>query len=80
MTATSRPAVYSLQQGSELSGVSEDMLWDTCRRMGIDPEAVPGPLVQELRWHLSTIVDHIVRRDCRPFPPMGGRQRGRAMA
>lgn len=76
----SRPAFYTLQQGSELSGLSEDMLWHTCQRMGLDPDAVPDPLVQEIRWHLSTIVDCIVQRDCHPVPPMGRQQRGRAMA
>lgn len=58
----SRPASYTLQQGSELSGVSEDMLWHTCRRMGLDPEAVPSPLVVELRILVGAVVDAMVAK------------------
>lgn len=60
----SRPASYTLQQGSELSGVSEDMLWHTCRRMGLDPEAVPRPLVLELRILVGAVVDAMVAKAC----------------
>lgn len=60
----SRPASYTLQQGSELSGVSEDMLWHTCRRMGLDPEAVPSPLVVELRILVGAVVDAMVAKAC----------------
>ena len=60
----SRPASYTLQQGSELSGVSEDMLWHTCRRMGLDPEAVPSPLVLELRILVGAVVDAMVAKAC----------------
>ena len=58
----SRPASYTLQQGSELSGVSEDMLWHTCRRMGLDPESVPSPLVLELRFLVGSVVDAVVAK------------------
>ena len=64
----SRPAAYSLQQGSELSGVSEDMLWHTCRRMGLDPEAVPSPLVLELRFLVGSVVDAVVAKACSGRP------------
>ncbi len=68
MTATSRPAVYSLQQGSELSGVSEDALWGACTRMGIDPESIPSPLVQELRFLVGSVVDAVVAKACSGRP------------
>lgn len=64
----SRPASYTLQQGSELSGVSEDMLWHTCRRMGLDPEAVPSPLVVELRILVGAVVDAMVAKACSGRP------------
>lgn len=60
----SRPASYTLQQGSELSGVSEDALWGACTRMGIDPESIPSPLVQELRFLVGAVVDAMVAKAC----------------
>lgn len=51
---------YSLEQASELSGLSTDAVWAVCDRLGLDPDAVPGGLVGKLRDLVGTVVVTVV--------------------
>lgn len=80
MASRPHPESYTLAEGSEVSGISRDLLWDVCRRLGLSGEAVPYELAHELRWHVDTIANHIVQRDSATSYFLQGRQHGRAMA
>lgn len=80
MTSRHHPATYTLAEGSEVSGVSHDLLWDILRRLGLSGDAVPYELAQELRWHVDTIANHIVQRDGATACFLQGEHGRRAMA
>ena len=80
MISRLHPATYTLAEGSEVSGISRDLLWSVCRRLGLSGEAVPYELAMELRWHVDTIANHIIQRDSASSYFLQGRQHGRAGA
>ena len=43
---------YPLEAAAEVCGLNKDTLWRVCDRVGLDPDAVPLAVVQELRTYL----------------------------
>lgn len=47
---------YPLEAAAEICGLNKDTLWRVCDKVGLDPDAVPLAVVQELRTYTGAIV------------------------
>ena len=57
-----RTRSYTLEQASELSGLSADAVWHVCDRMGCSPDAVPAEVVLKLKWLVWSLLDAMTAR------------------
>lgn len=74
---SSAPRWYTLEQASELSGLSPDLVWAVCDRLGCPEDAVPAKLVLKLRHLVGATVEAVV---CGALDTMETRQGRRATA
>lgn len=66
---------YPLEAAAEVCGLNKDTLWRVCDRVGLDPDAVPLAVVQELRTYTGAIVGAYIAKAC-----AGTSERGRRVS